>query len=177
MASDGVTKRLVWESLPACEYIDCVFGDGSLMPKEPHERAMVQIWCDHCTNRVQQSYYKALMAQDLVKREEYLQQYFAECRVLARAMDVNGPFFLGSRFSMLEVVLAPFWQRMLWIGGHYMQLEFPQEMEFERLSTWWEAAAKRPSIASTFVCQPRLIASYSDYALNVATSDFAKSIS
>jgi glutathione S-transferase len=176
LASDGVTKRVVWESLPACEYVDTVFGNGSLMPKDPYERAMVQIWCDHCTNRIQQSYYKALMAQDPVKRSEHLEQYFAECRLLARAMDANGPFFLGDRFTMVEVVFAPFWQRMLWIGGHYMQLTFPNESEFDRLHSWWGATSKRPSIASTFVCQPRLVASYSDYALNRATSDFAKLI-
>jgi glutathione S-transferase len=176
MAPDGSTKRVVWESLPACEYIDNVFGSGSLIPKDPYERALVQIWCDHCTNRIQQQYYKALMAQDPVKREEFLDQYFRECRALAQAMNSTGPFFLGDRFSMVEVVLAPFWQRMLWIGGHYMQLTFPNDVEFGRLRAWWEATSARASVAATLVCQPRLIASYSDYALNVATSDFAKSI-
>jgi glutathione S-transferase len=176
MASDGVTKRVVWESLPACEYVDTVFGNGSLMPKDPHERAMVQIWCDYCTNRIQHSYYKALMTQDPVKRNEHLDQYFDECRLLARAMDPSGPFFLGGRFSMLEVAFAPFWQRMLWIGGHYLKLTFPKESEFDRLNTWWGATSKRPSIVTTLVCQPRLVASYSDYALNLATSDFAKTV-
>lgn len=175
---------VVWESLPAAEYVDTVFGRNTLMPTDPHEKAMVQIWCDHCTNRIQHHFYKALMAaQDPAKRQGHLLQYYAECRALANAMSPNGPFFLGDRFSMLEVALAPFWQRMLWVGGHCMQLSltFPTTADdddpaFERLRVWWKATCARPSVAATLVCKPRLIASYADYALNVATSDFAMSI-
>ena len=54
--SSGKKKKLdVWESLPAAEYVDAVFGNGSLMPSDPWERAMTQIWCDHCTHRIQKS--------------------------------------------------------------------------------------------------------------------------
>jgi len=54
----------VWESLPSSEYVNTVFGDGSLTPSDPWEKAMTQIWCDHCTSRIQKEYYSALMAQD-----------------------------------------------------------------------------------------------------------------
>jgi glutathione S-transferase len=173
---DGA-ERIVWESLPAAEYVDQVFGDGSLMPTDPYEKAMVQIWCEHCTNRIQKQFYSALMAQDLAQRDEHLQQYYTECRALADAMSEEGPFFLGDRFSMVEVVLAPFWQRMLWVGEHYIQLTFPEnDGGFERLHAWWKATCARPSVAATLVCKSRLIASYSDYAKDVATSDVAKSL-
>jgi glutathione S-transferase len=176
---DG-SQRVIWESLPAAEYANQVFGDGSLMPVDPYEKAMVQIWCEHCTHRIQKSYYSALMAQDPDKREEHLQQYYTECRALANAMSDQGPFFLGDRFSMLEVVFAPFWQRMLWVGQHYMPTLtlFPKhdDLDFQRLHAWWKATSARPSVAATLVCKPRMIASYADYALNVATSDFAKSL-
>lgn len=173
----------VWESLPACEYVDTVFGSGNLIGKSsPHERAMIQIWCDHCTSRIQQQFYKALMTpHDISKRIEYLQQFYLECRALAQAMAFteDGPFFLGSKFSMVDVVLAPFWQRFLWIGQHYiseMNIPNDDDVDFHRLHVWWEATSRRPSVRATLVCKARLIASYSDYALNVATSDFAKSI-
>jgi hypothetical protein len=48
------------------------------------------------------------------------------------------------------------------------------EPEFLRLHSWWEATSQRPSVAATLVSKPRLIASYSDYALNRGTSDFAQ---
>lgn len=174
--SDGRGGRtVVWESLPAAEYVNAVFGDGSLVPGDPWERAMTQIWCDHCTNRIQKQYYAALMAHDVDQSRQHLEQCFAECRALARAMSSRGPYFWGDRFSLVDVALAPFWQRMIWVGGHYCNLQFPEnDREFRRLRKWWKAVAARPSVRATLVCKPRLIASYSDYATNVATSDFAK---
>jgi len=168
-------QTVVWESLQASEYVNIVFGDGSLMPRDPWERAMTQIWCDHCTNRIQKQYYAALMAQDVEQSRQHLEQCFEECRTLAQAMSSRGPFFWGDRFSLVDVALAPFWQRMIWVGGHYFNLQFPEnDQDFRRLNKWWKAVMARPSVRATLVCKPRLIASYSDYATNVATSDFAK---
>jgi glutathione S-transferase len=170
------SSRVVWESLPVVEYVDCVFGKGELVPKDdPHERAMVQIWSAHCTERIQKHYYAALMAQNEADTKKALEQYYTECRALSNAMSSSGPFFFGNRFSLVDVALAPFWQRMIWVGGHYMNLTFPRDAEFSRLQQWWEAVSSRPSVAATFVCMERLISSYSQYSRNIATSDFAKS--
>eukprot|EP00540_Astrosyne_radiata_P023002 CAMPEP_0116833474 /NCGR_PEP_ID=MMETSP0418-20121206/6457_1 /TAXON_ID=1158023 /ORGANISM="Astrosyne radiata, Strain 13vi08-1A" /LENGTH=287 /DNA_ID=CAMNT_0004462929 /DNA_START=725 /DNA_END=1588 /DNA_ORIENTATION=+ len=170
---------VVWESLPVVEYIDAVFGGGKLVPEDPYQRSMVQIWSTHCTERIQKAYYRALMAQDPQQREEWMQTWIQECKALANAMvQDGGPYFLGDSFSIVDVALAPFWQRMIWVGGHYMGLEFPKdEPAFDRLRRWWEATSTRPSVAATMVCKERLIASYTDYSKNVATSDFAKTVS
>lgn len=115
-------------------------------------------------------------------QEAAKQQLFEECRALARAMppigkDGSSAFFLGSQFSLVDIALAPFWQRMLWVGSYYRGLEFPtDEPEFKRLAMWWEAVRQRPSVAATLVCRQRLVSSYSQYSQNVATSDLAKSM-
>ena len=88
-------------------------------------------------------------------------------------MDKEGPYFLGQKFSLVDVAFAPFWQRMLWVGGHYFGLEFPDEPNFDRIHMWWEACKQRASVKNTFFCKDRLVASYADYDRNVATSDFA----
>ena len=165
----------LWESLPVAEYIDAVCGGKLVNRQDPYETARQQIWCNHCTDRIQKKYYQALVAQDKETERTALKEFFTECRMLANAMRDDGPFFNGKAFSMVDIALAPFWQRILLVGGHFMGLSLPvDEPEFRRLQTWWEAVQARPSVAATLVCEERLIASYHDYSRGVATSDAAR---
>ena len=167
---------VLWESLPIVEYIDSVFGGSKLIKRDdPYEVARQQIWCAHCTERVQRHYYRALVAQDKTVEQNATEEFYEECRALARAMRDDGPFFDGKDFSLVDVTLAPFWQRFITVGPHYFGLTLPmEEPEFQRLEKWWQAVSSRPSVAATIVCEARLLSSYSDYSKGVATSDSAR---
>lgn len=167
---------VIWESMPVAEYIDAVFGGGKLMKRnDPYEVARQQIWCSHCTDRVQKKYYQALVAQDKRTQQACVDEFFKECRTLARAMSDDGAFFNGKSFSLVDVALTPFWQRIRTVGPYYFGLTFPmEEPEFLRLDRWWKAVEARPSVAATIVCEPRLVSSYADYSKNTATSDAAR---
>lgn len=167
---------VLWESLPVVEYIDAVFGGQKLIDRaNAYQVARQQIWCAHCTDRVQRKYYQALCAQEEKEREAFVEEFFNECRALAGAMSNEGPFFNGEVFSMVDVALAPFWQRILLVGWELFGLTMPmEEPEFQRLDLWWKAVSSRPSVAATIVCEPRLVSSYADYHTNVATSDAAR---
>ena len=92
-------------------------------------------------------------------------------------MGDGGPFFLGADFGFVEVAAAPFWGRMLAVGGFYRDLRFPagaDDDDFKRLEVWWAAVRERPSVKRTLVCEARLVASYSDYATDAATSNYAQ---
>ena len=171
----------LWESLPVAEYIDRVFGgkdNKSLIRRDdPYENARQQIWCNHCTERVQKKFYQALTCPDKEKQKEHTQEFYKECRSLANAMssDGSGDYFDGNEFSMVEVCLAPFWQRFVTVGKFYFDLKLPmEEAEFRRLDKWWKAISARPSVANTICCESRLVSTYSDYAKNLATSDAAR---
>lgn len=117
--------------------------------------------------------------QDAEQRQQGEQQLIAETRKLASAMAplASGPYFAGQDFTFVDLALAPMWQRILWVGGHYRNLELPEEgsdADFHRMAEWWEAVSSRESVAATLVCRERLIASYAQYADNTATSDVAK---
>ena len=63
------------------------------------------------------------------------------------------------------------------MGSAYRNLELPKDdPDFDRLRLWWEATRNRPSVAATLVCRERLVSSYSDYADNKGTSEYAKMI-
>lgn len=174
----GASNVVVWESLPVAEFLGATFGgDSPLVPDDPYQRAIVQIWSTHCTERIQKAYYRALMSQDPEIRDRSVQDFYKECRSLSAAMapQEQGPYFLGSRFSLVDVALAPFWHRFICVGGHYFGLKFPEnDTCFDRLAQWWKMVRTRPAVAATIVCTDRLISSYSDYYRNVATSDFAR---
>jgi glutathione S-transferase len=168
--------KCVWESLELIEYIDETFYGPSFFPNNPYDRAMARIWSNHVCNRMQKNFYTMLMDQDSVQQEKARQDFFHECRLFARAMSSDGPYFFGNMFSIVDIALAPFWLRFIWVGEFYRGLKFPNDIEFQRLNIWWEAVQKRPSVHSTIVCKPRLVSAYSQYARNVATSDYAKTL-
>ena len=168
-------RIVLWESLPVAEYIDAVHGGGTLLNRsDPYSVARQQIWCAHCTDRMQKKFYQALVAQDKETELACVDQFYKECRALASAMKDDGPYFEGKDLSLVDLTLAPFWQRFLAVGSFYIGLTWPNDPEFERLDKWWKAVSTRPSVAATIVCEPRLVASYLDYSKNAATSDAAR---
>jgi glutathione S-transferase len=171
-----------WESIHCVGYLDEAFParGAALLPRgDPLARAHARIWADFCTDRVQRTYHLVLMSQDEGKRNAVKAAFFSECRALAAAMApvAAGPYFQGEEFCLVDVALAPFWQQIHWVGGHYRGLALPSnesDPAFARLEAWWAAVRARPSVAATLVCRERLVASYHEYAVNVGTSDFAQ---
>eukprot|EP00525_Craspedostauros_australis_P006261 CAMPEP_0198120614 /NCGR_PEP_ID=MMETSP1442-20131203/29662_1 /TAXON_ID= /ORGANISM="Craspedostauros australis, Strain CCMP3328" /LENGTH=293 /DNA_ID=CAMNT_0043779285 /DNA_START=38 /DNA_END=919 /DNA_ORIENTATION=+ len=173
---DVSTGKNLWESMPVSEFIDAKFNDGNLMTRDPQLRAELQIWVAHCSERVSKEYYRALVEQDATEKQAALDRFYNECRMLANAMSTDGPFFLGNEFSLVDVALAPFWQRITVVGSHFLGLDLPNKKgkEFTRLNEWWNAAKERPSVRDTICSPDRLIATYHDYSQGKATSDAAK---
>jgi len=164
----------VWESAVCMEYIDEAYEGSPLMPSDPAQRAHVRAWCLHANERVIPHFYKMLLSPaGSGGREKAYEDFLAGLRTWQAAMQPDGPFFMGSVFTLADVNLAPWWQRMLSVLKHYRNMEVPQH-GFKRLHRWFAAVRARPAFARTVVDQQRLIANYSGYADNTATSEVAK---
>ena len=170
--------ELLCESDPIIEYIDGKFPGGtSLCPADPYLRARCRIWADFANAKIQRSYYRMLIEQSDDARKAAYDDLLAGVREFAKAMSDEGPYFLGKSFSFTDVSFAPFWQRILWGGSAYRGIDLPKDdPAVQRMNLWWDAVSKRPSVANTLVSKDRLISSYSNYAENKATSDYAKSM-
>jgi len=177
-------EEALCESKPIIEYLDLKFASRddettALLPSDPYERAYCRVWADYADERIQRPYYRILIDQSPESRAKAFAEMVEGCRDFARAMRAGGPYFLGNRFTYVDVSFAPFWQRILSVGAHYRGIELPKgadDEDFLRLEQWWTAVSARPSVAKTIVCTDRLVASYWGYAANEATSDYAKGI-
>merc|ERR1712232_415495 len=85
----------------------------------------------------------------------------------AMAPEADGPFFLGDDFSMVDIALAPHWQRMCSVLRAYRKFD---PSAAPRLQVWYEAIQARPSFRRTAVDPEKLIEAYSDLAARIEES-------
>mmetsp|Transcript_12411 Transcript_12411/g.35267 ORF Transcript_12411/g.35267 Transcript_12411/m.35267 type:complete len:102 (+) Transcript_12411:205-510(+) len=77
------------------------------------------------------------------------------------APESEGPFFLGDDFTMADIALAPWWQRMCSVLRAYRKFD---PSAIPRLQAWFEAVEARPSFHRTVVDPEKLIEEYADCA-------------
>jgi len=177
--TDGGLDR-VHDSMVVCEYIEDAFPDTSpLLPRAPGARARIRNAATDMSTRVLPLFYKMLMVKDPGEREQHkdgLVNGFIEFAESMDAPGLNAAFFLGDTFSLADIAVAPWFERMLSVGAKYRALTISKEDKHKRLWQWYESCLARPSFSNTIVSQNRLILNYSGYADGSATSDVAKTL-
>jgi glutathione S-transferase len=74
----------------------------------------------------------------------------------------GGAFLFGDRFSLAEVLVAPFLQRLFPVAKHFAQidvLEMASSMNLDRFQAWVSAILERPSVLVADVDEGALIES------------------
>jgi glutathione S-transferase len=137
----------IWESAVINEYVDEVFAEPSLLPKEPPRRALARIWIDYANTRFAPAFGALLRATDEETRDRAQRELsdvldFIEREGLSK-LSANGPFFLGAAPGLVDFAFYPWFER--WPAlAHYRGFEIPQE--HARLTRWLEALAALPSV-------------------------------
>ena len=124
--------------------MDAVFDSGTLAGKNPEDRVRIQ----DLVRSLDRTNSKTILPSIKMRRlkKDATTHFYQECRAVANATDKEGPYFLGQKFSLVDVAFVPFWHRMMWVEGHYFGLEFPDEPDFDRIHMWWEACKQRASV-------------------------------
>ncbi|CAI4213380.1 unnamed protein product [Parascedosporium putredinis] len=130
-ARGGTEPRALYESLVVCEYLDEAYGgndeDGRLLPAaeaDPFERARCRLWIDHVSSRIVPAFYKLLQhtpekTYSINEARDALLDHIQDfARAMAPVEEGGGPWFLGARFSLVDVALAP-WAARLFLIDHY----------------------------------------------------------
>lgn len=153
----------VLESQILLEYIHEAFTGPPLLPTTPYLRAQVRYWTRHVDLNIVPHFDRLLSATDAESRARERAALFQGLSDFEAAMapEAEGPFFLGDDFSMADIALAPWWQRMCSVLRAYRKFD---PSACPRLQAWFEAVEARPSFQRTVVDPERLIEEFADCA-------------
>ncbi|KAI0599274.1 putative glutathione-S-transferase theta, GST [Biscogniauxia sp. FL1348] len=190
-SNDGsAPQKPLYESTIVCEYLDEEFGGDEakygpdLLPGNAYERARCRIWIDHISNKIVPGFYRFLQhtpAKDYTIAEAR-EGFFGHIKTLVQEMDADGPWFLGGKFSMVDVSLAP-WAKRLFLIDHYKAggLGLPGEGQggadealWARWRKWFDAIVSRQSVRDTWSEDEQYIQVYQRYADDTTQSEVAQ---
>jgi glutathione S-transferase len=184
----GQKQKPLYESVVICEYLDEVYNDPaqngkSLLPEDAYERARARIWIDHISSRIVPSFYRFMQHSD--KKDYSLEQARGEMlghlKTFIKEADEQGPFFLGERFSMVDVMLAPWLCRLFLFDVYKGGIGIPEEgsggedeAAWGRWRKWAKAVEQRDSVQDTLSGRDQYIDAYRRYAEDTTQSEVAK---
>ncbi|MEQ8195222.1 MAG: glutathione S-transferase family protein [Rhodospirillales bacterium] len=157
--------KVIYESAIINEYLEEVYPEPSLMPKDSYNRALARIWIDYCNTRLMPANRALLMAQDPAEQASLSDKLaasllFVETEGLAKTGG-NGPFWFGDWVSLVDVTYMPLFQRLC-ATEHYRGFKVPADCK--RIHALIEAMNERESVKSTSLPAADLIKHYAGYA-------------
>ncbi|KAI1099560.1 putative glutathione-S-transferase theta, GST [Jackrogersella minutella] len=191
-------KKPLYESAIICAYLDEEYGDEDrygpgLLPEDAYDRARCRLWIDHVGNKIIPGFYRFIQhtPEKEYSIEEARSNFLGHIKTLVTEMLENesggeggGPWFLGERFSLVDIMLAP-WAKRLFLIDHYKPggLGIPaagqaggdeEEKIWARWRKWFDAITSRQSVKDTWSDDEQYIVAYRRYAEDKTQSEVAK---
>ena len=160
-----IGERVVWESAIINEFVEESFPDPALLPRDPYLRAQARIWIDFCNTRWVEHSYDLLFAKDKTKQDELRGKVVEDLRFMEfegmRRLSAEGPFWLGSGISLVDLTYYPFFERFGALA-HYRQVAIPDDCL--RTIRWLDLMRRRESAKATAHDESYYIDRYAKYA-------------
>lgn len=177
VGSNGKEQKPLYESLVLCEYLDEAYADEGkfgqrLLPEDAYERGRCRLWIDHISTKIIPGFYKFLQhtPDKAYSIEDARSEFLGNIKTLVQQMDDSGPWFLGERFSLVDVMLAP-WAKRLFLIDHYKpggvgieEAKAKDQDIWARWQKWFDAITSRQSVEETWSDNDQYIAAYKRYA-------------
>ncbi|KAL0936628.1 glutathione transferase [Colletotrichum truncatum] len=100
------------ESAVILEYLEEMNKNIPLFPTDSRLRANCRLWIDHINSRLVPAFYRLLGNSDPTQQAGHIEKLQESIKDLVLAADEQGPFFLGSSMSLVDVHFAPFALRL-----------------------------------------------------------------
>lgn len=137
----------IYESAIVNEYLDEVFPEPPLLPRDPGAKAIARIWIDYANTRFAPAFNKFLRGKDAQEqkqgRSEFLESLlYIEQEGLSK-LSGDGPYWLGNTLSLVDISFYPWFERLP-VLEHFRNFTPPSETS--RLQKWWNAVRERESV-------------------------------
>jgi glutathione S-transferase len=137
----------IYESAIINEYLEEVFPEPPLLPREPGEKAVARLWIDYANTRLVPAFNKFLRGKDAQEQEQGRKEFtesllYIEQEGLGK-LSGNGPYWLGDNYSLVDISFYPWFERLP-ILEQFRKFSLPQETP--RLQEWWNGVRDRPAI-------------------------------
>lgn len=137
----------IYESAIINEYLDEVFPEPPLLPRDPGTRAIARIWIDYANTRLVPAFNKFLRSKDTTEQEQGRREFteallYLEEEGLSR-LSGSGPYWLGDKFSLVDISFYPWFERLP-VLEHFRNFTLPSETP--RLQKWWNTVRDRSSV-------------------------------
>ncbi|KAI5370537.1 Putative glutathione S-transferase, Thioredoxin-like superfamily, glutathione Transferase family [Septoria linicola] len=153
-----------YESTVLMEYLEDLNQGPHLLPPDPKLRAHSRLWSDHINRHIIPAFYKYLQAQEAEDQVKFARELKEQISKVVDAADHDGPFFLGSEMSFVDVQIAPWVVRMDKVLKPYRGWPSPEPgSRFER---WVRAIEDSEPVKNTTSTDDLYLDSYERYAEN-----------
>jgi glutathione S-transferase len=137
----------VVESAIVNEYLEEVFPERALLPKDPGARATARIWIDYANTRFVPAWGALLRGPSESERSSARTTLLESLKYIeTQGLQRNsgdGPYWFGANPSLVDLSFYPWFER--WEALEHYRGSLPI-VKFERLRRWRDALASRTSV-------------------------------
>ena len=149
-----------------CDYAKSIQQKQTLMPSDPFVRAKIRLLNDHCDNVFAKTQFTYLMNKESDKDDELCAEIESALNTYEEALDKNkGPYLLGDNFTLADIHVFPFIQRLVITLKYYKGYELPKE-KFPKLLAWIDTCLARESVKQSSMSDSKTIEVYGRFVNN-----------
>ncbi|OOQ91024.1 glutathione transferase [Penicillium brasilianum] len=153
-----------YESTVLMEYLEDLNLGTALLPEDARIRAHCRVWADHINRSIVPGFYRVLQEQNPEKQLENAKELRGAFDKLLAAAHPQGPFFMGSHMSFVDVQVAPWVIRLRRVLKPYRG--WPDTEEGTRWASWVNAIDSNEYVRATTSSDELYLDSYARYAEN-----------
>jgi glutathione S-transferase len=141
--------KVIPESMDVVEYVDDLYPDNHpLQPSDPTGNKKMKLYMDRYGSLLPGAFYKLLLMQDSVQQQSLADDLL---KLLSKLdidlQDCPGPYLCGEQFTIADIQIFPFVERIVHVCGHFRGFIIPEELV--HVHQWYKDVSDRPSVRVT----------------------------